>query len=320
MEIETNRFIAQRPEALSESIFNANWGSLEGNKTISMGGIAYERQADFHTIKLFGRELNIERIRYQPDITPIKTILIVPGAGHPACLYEPLARILATQGIAVQLYSAPGTGLTTTPRFFQFMGIRHMVRIGNEILNHMPDKEVILVGHSLGGIIARIMTKHESGKKILGMGYISSMGDEGSLRAATRAAVQDTGEFIHANAKVSLSPLYLNSRITSRLFFNDHPDARAFNERIGTLSYRTFIDLLNPVRTRLADTPAALKESFTAVPRKDRTVLPVEQLALARKFKWQTAEFREGAHDLFLLEQLPELAETLGEWAIRLER
>lgn len=87
------------------------------------------------------------------DKNSLKIIALLHGKNFSGYYFEPLAKDLVQQGFRVIIPDQIGFGKSTKPNNFQF-SFHQLAELTHHLLDELKVKKTILVGHSMGGMLA----------------------------------------------------------------------------------------------------------------------------------------------------------------------
>ena len=105
--------------------------------------------------------------RFDPDRTPLASVVIAPAMAVPQSFYAPFAAYLATQGYAVWTFDFRGMGASLQGSLRNVKAdLTDWLTLDYEALLHAaaeahPDRNLFVVGHSFGGQAAPLLPSRE---------------------------------------------------------------------------------------------------------------------------------------------------------------
>ena len=239
----------------------------------------------------------------------VPPVLLVHGAWHGSWCWKPLMDFLADKGFTSYALDLPGHG-TRESEDVAGLGIMDYVAEVESVIDELALSEPIVIGHSMGGIIAqKFLEKNEARASVL-IAPCPGMG--GSLVLPIKYLRQPiaaiTGTF---GRKTSIR----NQEMCHRLFFNDIPPKKleAHYERLCPESSRAIRQMVFPgfkvKAAKITSSPVAVvaagKDYFFEFNRLQKW---------AKKYQYDFLSFPEAAHNLISDPKKYGFGETITKW------
>ena len=236
------------------------------------------------------------------------TIILVHGAWHGAWCWDDVAEALRGQGFEVLVPDLPGhETYGSSARIWDRLGsyVSHV-----DSLVQGVQGEVVVVGHSMGGLVAqRMLEKRTVRHGIL----VASVPRKGAGGAVARLAKHDASQLVEATKSLSLYPLVDSDDRVRGHFFKEgaNPSAvKAAGAKIQNESLLAFLSLIVrwPQPSKVSTPMTVLGATHDGI-----FTLP-EQRDLAQAYGTELIEIDSG-HDIMLEPRYTELVDIIVERA-----
>lgn len=144
--------------------------------------------------------------------------LLVHGACCQARVWVPLMQALAAQGRTAAALSLRGHGGSGGRKLLQAYRIMDYVRDVRRVLAGW-DRAPVLVGHSMGGLVAHLVAEEEE-VAVPGLALLASSPVGGMHRDGLRMLLRQPRTFLRAMRERSLRSLYRDEAVTRWLLFS----------------------------------------------------------------------------------------------------
>ena len=238
------------------------------------------------------------------------TVVLVHGAWHGSWCWQNVIDGLAEKdvdAIAVDLpgHDAPGSSKRTWNRLSSYVDLVHSVIDG-------IDGEVVLVGHSMGGLVTQRVLETRSAAAAM---LVASIPLSGATGVAARLLRHHPEQFLSTFA-LSLWGLVGNDERVREHFFTDSTDEAVVSStgtKLQNESYLAFLSMLlrwpKPARVMRGSTPISVVAA-----KHDNIFTLQEQRKLAAAYN-TSATVIDCGHDIMLEAQYPELVDLIAESA-----
>lgn len=240
------------------------------------------------------------------------TFIFIHGSFHGAWCWERFTPLLSSQGHHVLAHDLPGSGKDQTP--IEQAGLEAYANSIAEIIDGAQE-QVILVGHSMGGIVASQAAALRP-ERIHAVAYICGLLlDDG----------ETLGSFLQEHVNLGVEDLVLKNMqvaedgktadfpvsLAPEIFYNccSQSDANWAAKQLGTQSTRVYSEPL-----KLGDAHLAPKHRYYVEALQDRAVSPLYQRAMTQRLPCNQVFTLDCDHSPFL-SQPSELAAILAQIA-----
>lgn len=131
----------------------------KASKTESKGydsvltGFPYPFEVKSYEFEAQGQKMKMAYMDLMPEGTPKKTVVLLHGKNFGGFYFEQIAKDLRSSGYRVIIPDQIGFGKSTKPESFQY-SFHTLGRFTENLLDKLGVKQFILVGHSMGGMLA----------------------------------------------------------------------------------------------------------------------------------------------------------------------
>lgn len=236
-------------------------------------------------------------------------LLFVHGAWHGAWCWNPLMDYLAEEGFTSYALDLPGHG-TRESEGVVGLGIMDYVAEVESVIDELALTKPILIGHSMGGIIAQKFMEKNVALALVLIAPCPAMG--GSLLLPIKYLRQPIAAI---TATFGRKTRIRNQKMCNRLFFNDITPEKleAHYERLCSESSRAIRQMVLPgfkvKAAKIASIPvgvvAAGKDYFFEFQRLQNW---------AEEYRYDFLPFPEAAHNLISEPERYDFGKTINKW------
>lgn len=237
-------------------------------------------------------------------------ILCVHGMWHAAwCWDEHFLPYFADHGYAAYAVSLRGHGGSAGHERLRWHSLADYLADLDQAVQQM-DRPPILIGHSLGGLLARrYLARHTLPAAVL----LAAVPSHGALPATWRVFRRHPLRVLHASLTLNLLRLVDHPAVVRDLFYSAAlPEDRlqAYAARVQNESFRAFVEMLAPAwrRPRLTTPLLALGAA------NDALIAPSEVAATARTGGVTVGMFPDMAHSMILEPDWRAVADRILAW------
>jgi pimeloyl-ACP methyl ester carboxylesterase len=231
-------------------------------------------------------------------------VLLIHGAWHGAWCWDGFAKRLAQRGHEASTVQLRGHDRPPGRIWYR---VHHYVEDVRRELAEFS-KPPVLVGHSLGGLIAQKYTERHPAAGLVLMAPIPT---GGTIRAVARLALRHPFPFLKANLLLRLRPFIATRRVVRDLFFTPDTPEEVVDRCFACLqdeSYLAFIDsMVVLARSHRVKVPVLVLGAG-----RDFTVC--EMQATARAYGCEAEIFPGMGHDMMLDDGWPQVADRVDAW------
>lgn len=116
----------------------------------------YPFPVDFHDVKFKDQPLRMAYMDLKPEKSNKKTVVLLHGKNFSGHYWEKTARDLLNKGYRVIIPDQVGFGKSSKPENFQYT-FQLLGTYTQDLLNKLKVKSYVLIGHSMGGMLATRM-------------------------------------------------------------------------------------------------------------------------------------------------------------------
>lgn len=126
----------------------------------TLDGFAYPFLVNFYNIQTQGLSLKMAYMDVKPSkVEPKGAVLLLHGKNFSGYYWERIANALVAKGYRVIIPDQIGFGKSSRPDFFQY-SFAGLANNTNSLLESLNVKSAIVVGHSMGGMLATKFSKY----------------------------------------------------------------------------------------------------------------------------------------------------------------
>ena len=145
--------------AVSTSLYSRSSDDIAYNETLD--GFEYPFPVEYYSFKGFGQNLKMAYMHVKSPLaethSSTPTVILLHGKNFSGFYWEEVARSLQSWGYNVLIPDQIGFGKSSKPTFFQY-SFRQFARITHNLIQSKDIKNYIVVGHSMGGMLATEMS------------------------------------------------------------------------------------------------------------------------------------------------------------------
>lgn len=238
-------------------------------------------------------------------------ILLIHGAWHGPWCWEEFAKRLTERGHEVRAVRLRGHDRPGRIWYRVHHYVEDVRRAAAEF-----STPPVLVGHSLGGLVAQKYLERNPGAGVV---LMASVPIGGTIGVAARLAVRHPIQFLQANLLLRLRPLVVTPKLVRELFFTPDTPQEIVDKcfaRLQDESYLTFIDtVVSLARPRLVDVPVLVLGA-----ERDALITIHEVRKTARAYRTEAEIFPRLGHNMMLDEGWPKVADRIDAWVRQLPR
>jgi len=221
-------------------------------------------------------------------------LLFVHGLGHGAWCWERWQHLAAERGVDSWAMSFRGHG--TSGGSVRGARLSHYVREVRRTVAHLAPRPVVLVGHSMGGLVVQRVIAEHVADQVRGAVLLSSIPSGPAFSSVVSVASRHT---LQAMRFVAGRPMHL----PEPLLFADPGDHQVSMQRLVEDSPRVQYQLLFHRRAAIPDIPVLV------IGGTDDVLVPLRtQKRTARRYDVEVRAIRGAGHDLML--------EPIGDYAL----
>lgn len=117
----------------------------------------YPFPVSFHTFQFAGENIKMAYMDVKPKKFNGQVVVLLHGKNFSGAYWEQTARDLLKEGYRVIMPDQVGFGKSSKPKTFAYT-FQYLSKLTQDVLNHLKIKKYLLVGHSMGGMLAMRMS------------------------------------------------------------------------------------------------------------------------------------------------------------------
>lgn len=231
-------------------------------------------------------------------------LVFVHGLGHGAWCWERWQAMAADRGVDSWAMSCRGHG--NSAGTVRRATLSAYVRDVRRTLDHLAPRPVVLVGHSLGGLVVQRLLAEDVSEAVRGAVLLSSISSGPAFSSVLAVASRHP---VQALRFVAGLPMHL----PKRLLFSDAGDHEAEMKRLVADSPLVQYQLLFHRAAAVARKPV-----LVVAGNDDRLVPLATQLRTARRYDAEAQVIPDAGHDLMLEPAADRGLDVIVEWCNRL--
>ena len=174
-----------------------------------LSGVDYPFDVKVRAFEAQRQALEMAYMDLQPDDQTQPTVLLLHGKNFSGAYWEETAKDLLAEGHRVIIPDQIGFGKSSKPTHYQY-SFAAMAQQSVDLLDHLGVDQVVVVGHSMGGMLATRLSLDHS-EVVLGLALVNPIGLEdwatkvpyAPVEAVYQAELQKTPEKVREYMKVS---------------------------------------------------------------------------------------------------------------------